>query len=77
MTGARYHEHHAWEVGLDVPEPTCLGDLLKLIGQPLKSEDLIGGHVASSAKLSLPSHQLGFSCVLKIIEGNAGRFEII
>ena len=32
-----YDGEDAWKPGLDQPEPKCLGDFLKLLGQPLQS----------------------------------------
>ncbi len=74
MMSANCPQSRAWDASFDVPEPTCFGDFLKFIGEPLKSADSIQGHVASTVKLSLPSYQLDFSSTLEVIEINARKF---
>ena len=66
----------AWNAGLHVPEPTCLGDFLKLVGDPLGSANLLQGHFASSVIVSLPHHQLDFGSSVRLIKRNIVKFPL-
>ncbi len=77
MTSASVHGDEAWKASLHVPEPTCLGDFLKLVGDPLRSAELLRGHFTSPVVVSLPYHQLGYASSMRVIEENLRKFHLI